>query len=355
MNMKKFSLLAGIVLISMGACNNEKKLNEAVYEGEDLSGVAVIQRDNNTKVASVTMNTDGDWQIYSGRQVETIDFNRPLLTGTGSGTFQLDVPTNQRSYFQVVTEKGKAILAERHLPMEGGYNFRDLGGISTQDGRYVKWGKLFRSDDLHSLTDDDLTYLSSIPLTTVVDFRSGQEMESSPDRRPASVENDYPFSITPGNLPTSAELSPATLALIESYDMDSMMMSINEQLVTDTASIRIYVDFFRLVQQEDKIPLLFHCSAGKDRTGMAAALILFALGVDEDTVMQDYLLSNQYIKDKYAPYIERFPSLEPVFSVKPEFLQAGIRAMKHECGSIEEFLVRELHINIDKMREMYLY
>lgn len=241
--------------------------------------------------------------------------------------------------------------SERHLPMEGGFNFRDMGGIRTKDGKSIKWGKIVRSDDLHNLTGADLEYLSAIPIISIVDFRSEDEMKSAPDKLPASTKNYYPYSINPGNLNAAAD----GLDNLATMNMDSVMMQINVMLVSDSASIKRYRDFFNLLQDEKNVPLLFHCSAGKDRTGMAAALILYALGVDEVQIMEDYLLSNKYIGAKYAKYVEQYPELKSLFEVKREYVSAGINKIKADYGSVEKYLVDVLEVDIEKFRDTYLY
>ncbi len=349
--MKNILLISLSIMISasFNACNNNKT-TEATYEGEDISGIAEITRDKNTKAASIRIDTDGRWKLYAGPKVESIDFSKPVLEKQGKGDFAIPVPDSVRSYFQLVTDGGKAILAENHLPMTGGFNFRDLGGIKTKDGHFVKWGKIFRSDDLHNLTDADLNYLASIPLISIVDFRSESEVSQLPDKVPSSVVKDYPYHITPGNLTASSDLSQFNVS-----DMDSVMMSINKLLVTDSTAIKRYKDFFALLQNEKDVPLMFHCTAGKDRTGMGAALVLFALGVDEDTIMDDHLLSNIYLKDKYAKYVAQYPELEPLFGVKSQYLQAGINEIKETYGSIDNYLENTLAVDIPRFREMYLY
>lgn len=347
MKLSTFSIL--IMAITMGACSGGKE--KAVYEGQDVSGFAEIIRDKQTKRASVQINQPGEWRLYAGRSVDEIDMTQPVSYGRETGTFHLNVPDSVRSYFQLVTPNGKAILAERHLPMQGGFNFRDLGGFRTQDGRYTKWGKIFRSDDLHTLTQADLDYLASIPIVSVVDFRSQDEISSAPDRVPSTVKEDYPYMISPGNLTSSA----ADLSQFQNMNMDSVMMQINIMLVTDSASIGRYRDFFALLQDDSRVPLMFHCTAGKDRTGMAAALVLAALGVDEQTIMQDYLASNVYLQDKYGAYAAQYPELAPLFGVKAEYIQAGWQRIKSDYGSVEDFLTNALNVNIDKFREKYLY
>ena len=325
-------------------------MTKAEYSGEDIKSSVNITRDKDTKKATFTIHSTGKWTLYAGSSVDEIDFSKPLLEGSESGTFALQVNDTARSYFQVVTDKGRAILSEEHLPMAGGYNFRDLGGIKTKDGKYVKWGKIFRSDDLHNLTDADLNYLSSIPLVSIVDFRSQNEIDNGPDKIPSSVKEDYAMSISPGNLLTAASLENFTLE-----QSDSAMQDINKLLVTDIDAIKQYKRMFDLLQSANDVPLMFHCSAGKDRTGMAAALILSALGVDDEVIMKNYLESNTYLADKYAKYIAQKPELRPLFEVKPEFLKAGLDQIKKDHGSIENYLANVLMVDINKMREMYLY
>lgn len=333
----------------LASCSNAEN-PRAEYAGEDISGVAQIIRDKQSKAASLSIELPGKWTLYSGPSVEAIDFSHPLLEGEGTGVFPLAVSDSVRSYFQLVTQKGKAILAERHLPMTGGYNFRDLGGFKTTDGRYVKWGKIIRSDDLYHLTEADLGYLASLPLISVVDFRAEAEVNQAPDKLPATTTGHYPYAISPGNLMASMDLSS-----LSSNKGDSVMMEINIMLVSDTMSIKRYQDYFALLQNEADIPLLFHCSAGKDRTGMAAALTLFALGVDEETIMKDYLSSNIYLGDKYREYIAKYPALRSLFEVKKEYIQAGLEWIKKEYGTVDNYLQTVLLVDICELRKNSLY
>lgn len=336
------------MLLSM--CTTNKERSEVGYSGQDISGIASVKRDKDSKSAVFTIDAEEPWKLYSGLSPDGIDFSSPVLSGAGSGTFQLNVPDSVRSYFQLVTGKGRAALAERHLPMAGGYNFRDLGGFKTREGRFVKWGKIFRSDDLNKLTDADLGYLSSLPLVSVVDFRSEEERLSAPDKNPASVATNYSYSITPGNI-----IRMDALNGMNEEKADSAMLSIYVSLVTDAPITGRYKDYFALLQNEEKVPLLFHCSAGKDRTGLAAALTLLALGVDEETVMDDYFSSNVYLGDKYAGYIAKYPQLRSVFEVKKIFLQESLRQIKKEHGTVEAYLEEVLDVDIPHLRSLYLY
>lgn len=244
----------------------------------------------------------------------------------------------------------KAVLRnDRRLPLSGCYNFRDLGGYRAADGRSVKWGLLFRSDDLSSLTSADVTHLSSIPIRTVVDFRSQMEIDMAAEKMPSADAKYCQLSIEPGNLSDLRDFANLT-----SDGVEEKMEQINEYFVTQDDAIARWAEFFRLLQDDRNEPLVFHCSAGKDRTGMAAALVLFALGVDQSVIMDDYLLSNDYLTGKYQSYIDRYPQLEPLFVVRREFLQAGIDKIEQLFGSPEKFLTEKLGVDLAKLRDIYL-
>ena len=237
----------------------------------------------------------------------------------------------------------------RVLPLEGGFNFRDLGGYKTTSGKSVKWRKVFRSEEMNDLTQTDLDYLNNIPLRTVVDFRSEKEISESPDKRPASVIESFELKINPGNYSSLSDISKLTGESGEEF-----MKEIYRQVVIDPAIISCYKEFFSLLQNEKKLPLLFHCTAGKDRTGMGAALFLASLGVDEKTIFEDYMLSNKQLENKYKSLIDSIPQLKALLEVRPQYLQAGFEQIVKEYGSVERYLQNILEVNLNVMKEMYL-
>jgi protein-tyrosine phosphatase len=113
--------------------------------------------------------------------------------------------------------------------------------------------------------------------------------------------------------------------------------------------------FDMLQNPTNQVPLLYHCTAGKDRTGMASALILYALGMDDTTVMDDYLTSNQYIEAKFEKYVKAAPQLKDMFLVKASFLQSGLDAIKKNYGNVDDFLTKNLGVDAQKFRQLYLY
>lgn len=332
--------LAGLLLLA--GCGKK--------EGSDAAADFSIERDAQNKTAFLVVKTPMAWSVYAGNPTAPSDASAPIAEGSKAGRFALPLKNARHALFRVKSPAGETVLAERHLPMSGGYNFRDLGGYKTTDGKRVRWGRVFRTDDLNKLTPGDLDYLASIPITSIVDFRTAAEIKAAPDLAASSVRHQFTYSITPGNLANADDIHSFTRE-----QTDEFMTEMNRLFVTDEKIIAHYRSFFALLQDESRLPLMFHCSAGKDRTGMGAALFLASLGVDEKTIFEDYLLSNHYLAGKYKSLIEKNPRLESLYRVKPEFLRAGFEQMKKDHGSVENYLVKVLGVDLGKMRKLHLF
>lgn len=303
---------------------------------------AAIVRDSQTKAASLEIKIDQPFELFAGRQANRIDYARPILSADRSGIYPLEVSCLERSYFVLRAGQNQSVLAERLLPISGGFNFRDLGGYKNIHGQSTTWGRLFRSDDLMTLTRQDLDYLSSIPIRTVVDFRTEPERNRCPDLLPGSVNRHVFLPIKPGSI----ELEE--FQRIHGPDQARLvMLKVYEQFINDEITKDAYRAFFALVQDESNLPVLFHCSAGKDRTGLAAAFILFSLAVDKLTVMEDYMASYDLLKAKY-------PQRSGIFMVDPKYLQTAENVMHRDYGSIENYLNGELSVDFARMSQLFL-
>lgn len=230
----------------------------------------------------------------------------------------------------------------RFPPMEGARNLRDLGGYPTSDGRSVKWGRLFRAGDLHRLTERDQALLAEIPIKTIIDFRRPSETQTAPSRPPASA--------TIVSLPVDAG-DHSFLAAPDRQAAARLMEEVYRLLARDHQET--FGRVLSLVLEAAPAPLLFHCAAGKDRTGFAAMLILAALGVDRETIMADYLLSNPALGDKYADWVAEYPQLEPLVVVTPSYLEAGFQVIDQEYGGLDRYLTHNLKANLDALRAEY--
>ena len=310
---------------------------------------ASISRDPRTKTATLAVTAPGRWSLFAGKTGEAIDFSTPVASGNGPETATLPPDSSGWACFALRTADRTWLCAERRLPMAGGYNFRDLGGFQGADGKHVAWGKFFRTDGLSDLTDGDLAYLASIPVVTFADFRTDEESLRYPDRIPPTAKTVLHLPIAPGYL------NPAGPRNLEDYGSpDEFMLHMYRDLALDKGITATYKKFFAAVQNEKDIPLIFHCSAGKDRTGIAAALILTTLGVDRETILEDYEISNVYLGNKYAALVKEKPYLQGLFTVKKAFLNEALTLIEAEYGSVPAYLEKALDVDIAGMRRRFL-
>ena len=199
-----------------------------------------------------------------------------------------------RYYFEVVSESGlKTTIGERRVFLAGSVNFRDLGGYETVDGHRVKWGLVFRSDNLGRLTNRDVRYIQRMGIRQVCDFRTLAEVEKLPDRFPRDgCAKNLHLPIHHG------EFDPAnTFERIEKGDIEWMTeeFMIQGYIKNIDAFAPVWSTLISRLSNRSNRPLVFHCTGGKDRAGVCAALILLTLGVPEKTVIMDHGLSNVYI------------------------------------------------------------
>ncbi len=225
----------------------------------------------------------------------------------------------------------------RPIALEGATNFRDLGGYRALDGRRVRWRRLFRADGLHRLTRSDGMTLAALGVEEALDLRYGPERAGEPARLPGSVASVHiGLAGAPG------------ASLLETLDLGGVC-SAEAARRWLTESYAGYPDVYapacgailRRLAAEGAPPLLFHCTAGKDRTGFAAAVALEALGVPRATVMEDYLLTNRHW-DRAGRAPEGLPReiYEPVFAAREDYLAASWATLDEGYGGLERWLDR---------------
>ena len=256
------------------------------------------------------------------------------------------------SWIMVGPAAAGELPVERVIELEGTTNTRDIGGYSTADSRQVRMGQIIRSENLSRLTDDDFRRLEAIGIRTVIDLRSDEEHEDKP-------------TVWRGDQPPRFYHFPIGDTDNEWFRSQSRMMKKNrfdeaQALAHMVAGYRMiaaegpgsYRELMALVLDESNWPILIHCNAGKDRTGIATALILEALGVEREVIMADYLLTNEVgrSQDKAALLAResrnysqrgRGPSADawyPIVGVRAEMLQAFYASVEEHYGSIDAFL-----------------
>ncbi|MDZ7282978.1 tyrosine-protein phosphatase [Sphingomonas sanguinis] len=245
----------------------------------------------------------------------------------------------------------------RVLPLQGGRNFRDLGGYRTADGRTVKWGLLYRSGQMHDLTPADYVTLQKLGIRTVCDFRDTRERTTEPTLWPAGhspkvLSDDYALDMSamkiPGD-PASWTHEQVVTAMTATYP--KLLDQFNGQ----------YRRMFAELLAGD-VPLAFHCTAGKDRTGVAAALLLTALGVPRATIVDDYLLSNQHMAPAPAHPTGFWAKLSPEAArtfagVDRRYIDAVFAVTDRHPGGTMGYLRDELGLDagkIARLRALYL-
>lgn len=250
---------------------------------------------------------------------------------------------------------------QRVLPLQGGQNFRDLGGYRTADGRTTRWGLLYRSGSMHFLTADDHAYLARLGIRTVCDFRDTRERATEPAIWPAGtpprvLADDYAMDdrgigLTPaGGAPTAGE-ARATLAGL----YPRLLVQFNGQYR------RMFAELLA-----GHAPLAFNCTAGKDRTGIAAALLLTALGVPREAVIGDYLLTNRYFDPQKVVRSDsqasqgwrRLPPdvLRAYMAADRDYIEAALHVVESHRGGTEGYLRDELGLSradLVALRRMY--
>jgi protein-tyrosine phosphatase len=240
----------------------------------------------------------------------------------------------------------------RHLNLEGASNFRDLGGYHARDGRIVRWRQIFRSNHLGHLTEADIEVLRGLGVRSAFDFRGTEE-------RVAAMCGIAGIAVH------SLPIEPTVVAALRARRADGAALSSEDALEVMRDSYRNYVRhnthsyrtlFTHLL--EDRAPLVIHCTAGKDRTGFACALILHALGVPDDVIAEDYLLTNRfYRRDPTASSDLPDEVRQALASVEASFLGAAFEAIGAEYGDLEIYFSDGLGVGADqraKLKARYL-
>ena len=295
-----------------------------------------------------------------------------LAENISGGEIRLeDLPRGRRHYFLLQAGDSENLrLAERVLPLEGAQNFRDLGGYSTQSGKRVAWGRLYRSDYLTHLSDADCEYLLATGLRTVFDLRSGMERRKYPSRHhPESCTHTLCWDD-----PHNAEKLGERLQQFReqnNLDFDDEMHGFLSHHYRRYLEVQAekYQDILHHLVEEETAPALIHCTAGKDRTGIIVALILHLLGVGEADIMQDYLLTNQHVKgpdeqERFRLLLRQFGLedvsdrvMDAMLYAHAEYLQAAFDGMREDYGSVEQYVQERLEFGSDKiarLQSMYL-
>ncbi len=250
------------------------------------------------------------------------------------------------------------MIRERFLPMSGIHNFRDYGGYPISGGERVKRGLLYRSGQHMDASDEDLAQLDQLDIRTIIDLRGESERSSFPCRRPPEFDAHVIFfegettNMPPHEAAGAIELTPQI-----AFDR---MTAVYTRMPVNPAMITMFSRYFRALDEREGASLV-HCFAGKDRTGVAAALLLHVLGVHHDDIVAEYLLTNEspgrhILIRQSVPRIERlYGPMDPetvshLMDVRPEYLATYWSEIERDSGSVDGYLRDRLGVS-DEMRE----
>ncbi len=254
------------------------------------------------------------------------------------------------------------VSGEAPVFLKGAGNFRDLGGYRTIDGRTVRYNCMFRSNNLSMLTDDDIEVLKNLDIRTVVDFRVKTEVDRSPDRLPETGK------IKQVSLPVIHGKFDASVAMKRIQNGDTAWLTDEFMIDGYRKNIEEFADTWGTVLQYlselEYRPLVFHCTAGKDRAGTCAALILLTLGVPEETVIFDYELTNKCLKDWVNIIRQTIKEdghdpepLDPFLVAKRDYIVSLITYINNKYGSAENYFQKKAGISeeiLDRFKEQLL-
>jgi len=333
----------------------------SVFENTSHFFDASVERvaDDTLRLSWKTYLNDLQVSIYHGNSPETLRRNAPLYRIKGQTAVEIsglnaDIP----HYFEIVPDKSNGrVISERRLPLQGAVNFRDLGGYATTAGQRLRWGKVFRSDHLSGLTDRDVDFLKHMKIKCVCDFRTSTEARRKPDRFPGDgsgkqihlpIDN---LKFDPTDLFQKLKRGE-TSWLTKEFLIEGYILNIEK-------FAPVWAEVFRRLANLSCLPLVFHCTGGKDRAGTCTALILLALGVPEKTVIYDYGLSNIYIRDVVngiyakldAAGIDR-GKISPYFSAPRYCIEALLAHLREKYGSCIAYLKSKAGVTERMLKEI---
>lgn len=253
----------------------------------------------------------------------------------------------------------------KHLAVHHAENMRELGGYETVDGRKIATRKLIRSASINHLDNQDKEYLSHYGIKRVIDFRSLEERQSQPDQMIPEAENIF-LPIFPVREQEAASASPQKMLkkMQAGTDGFQQMIEVYEHFVIDAHVRGQYRKFFEIVldnaQQGESV--LFHCTAGKDRTGFAAMLLLNSLGVDQSTIMADYLATNHYLSKVVEEMYQKARlsgvqeaalfGIKDMMAAKEIYLQTSFDLIERHYGTVSEFIQTGIGVTKQELKDL---
>jgi protein-tyrosine phosphatase len=344
--MKRLLFLAAIALLT-ASCG--VSLPQSFYKKSLVEENYVENTKNNYSLYFNTADEDAQVQLQSNP--EAIKW---IKTGSGDSNTTLLTKQIHRPYFTITTDTDTLTLSNRSIYFKEVVNFRDIGGLKTTDGKTVKWGKIFRSDNLSNLKESEFPKFEDLNIRTVYDLRTTHEIKGKEDHIPAGTTYIHAPTLEDNEDLLSKMRAKVINGEITDEQSRTMMLDLYRSVISDNIPA-----LKKLVQQivNSNDAVLYHCSAGKDRTGVLTAILLSILKVNRETITQEYLLSNYYrraklenimSKVKVAKVVKRHIDVKAIqnfMSVDERYLNAAFTEIDTKYGGIDQFIENQLGID----------
>lgn len=299
---------------------------------------------------------EGKVKIYASTDPDKIPEKNPILTADISdqlATIVISDPTQRYYYKMVFNNRYSVVTASRNSVIPGIQNFRDIGGYTAAKGKQVRWGMLYRSAQVENLSYSTFKELKNIGIKTIIDLRTFEETVKTPQLEEQGFNVVH---IPIGTVNTDDVMQKLRNGQIKNDSIYRLMLRINREMVTYYRTE--YKKMFDILEEEDNYPALIICSTGIDRTAIASAMILSALGVNDETIMTDYLRSNDFFDiPRASGYGYRLPvktqeAITTLFSAREGFLNAAKSQVEKNYGNVPTYLDKGLGLSNENIRDL---
>lgn len=298
----------------------------------------------------------GKVKVYASTNPNEINEETPIaMTDISSGFITIVTTDPMMRYYFLMDFNGKYRyrVAARNLNIAGIQNFRDLGGYKVHnDNKIVRWGMLYRSADIDNMDEGAVRALRNLNIRTIIDLRDKREIR---DR--SRIEKEFKVV----HLPIREDEIDNFLQKVQHKEaicdtVSRLVEQSNRKMVIE--NMPVYRKLFNVLLNPRNYPAIIHCSSGEGRTGIVSALILSALDVNEDEIMEDYCLSNKYFKvTEYSKFAYDLPSeyqeaVTTVFSARQDFLDAAFDQIRENYGDIDTYLLKGIGLSKSKIHKL---